>query len=176
MNLYCVIRYYATEVGQASLDQLFLKDEDPRKFEGLMPPERDVVLQLANGLEFIHSKQLCHRDLKPENVHIFPQPNGSPSVVKWAGFALFKPFDHLVRHTFSEVKGSPLWMAPELLKQFLEGSKSPVRESLKLADVFSAGCTIFFFLSGGFHPFGLPDQIMDNIKNWQIVYSDSKLL
>ena len=173
MNLYCVIRYYATEVGQASLDQLFLKDEDPRKFEGRMPTERDVVLQLANGLGFIHSKQLCHGDLKPENVHIIPQPNGSPSVVKWAGFALFKPFDHLVRHISSEVEGSPLWMAPKLLKRFLAETKSL---QLQLADVFSAGCTIFFFLSGGFHPFGLPDQIMDNIKNWQIVYSDSKLL
>ena len=144
-------------MDQALLDQLFLKDEDPEKFKGLMPTEKAVMLQLMNGLEFIHSKQLAHGDLKPGNVHIFSRQNGFPAVVKWTGLDLFKSLDQLGGCTLTEVKGNPIWMAPELLTLFLEGIKSPnssvVIKRLQLADVFSAGCTIYFFLSGGFHPF-----------------------
>ena len=58
------------------MDQLFLEDGNPRKFSGQMPTEKVVLLQLANGLNYIHSKNLVHRDIRPENVHIFPPLNG----------------------------------------------------------------------------------------------------
>ena len=156
------------------MDQMFLKEGSGKKFNGLMPTEKDVVRQLISGLKYIHSKQLVHGDLKPSNVHIFPRPDGLPAVVKWAGFALFKSLDQRGGYTLTEVKGSLIWMAPELLALFLEGFKSPVWKRLQIADVFSAGLTIFYFLSGGFHPFGKRDQIVDNITNWDAVNANSK--
>ena len=139
-----------------------------------MPTEKDVVRQLISGLKYIHSKQLVHGDLKPSNVHIFPRPDGLPAVVKWAGFALFKSLDQRGGYTLTEVKGSLIWMAPELLELVHKGSNSSGWERLQLADVFSAGLTIFYFLSGGFHPFGKRDQIVDNITNWDAVNAKSK--
>jgi len=72
------------------MDQLFLEDGNPKKFSGQMPTEIVVLLQLANGLNYIHSKNLVHRYIRPENVHIFPPLNGfGPAVVKSA-FGLLK--------------------------------------------------------------------------------------
>ena len=56
------------------MDQLFLKLGDSKKFKGPMPNDKVVIQQLADGLEYIHSKQLVHGDIRPENVHIFVLP------------------------------------------------------------------------------------------------------
>ena len=173
-----VCRYYVTEVSQASMDQLFLKDDNPKKFKGLMPTEKDVIQQLANGLEYIHSMQLVHGDIRPENVLIFVPTNNSPVVVKWAGFALFKQLDKLGGFALTHVKGSLIWMAPELLEIYLPSIESSIAitaawKRLQRADVFAAGLTMFYYLTGGFHPFGKRDQIVANIQRWTEVYLNS---
>ena len=171
-------RYYATEVSQASIDQLFLKDGNPNKFSVQMPTDKVFLLQLANGLEFIHSKQLVHGDIRPENVHMFPCSTGLPAVIKWAGFALFKPLcKREASYSVSELKGSLNWMAPELLKVLLEGMLRPSTAgvNLELADVFSAGCTIFFYLTRGHHAFGTDSAIITNIQNSNALLIESEL-
>ncbi|EFX68475.1 hypothetical protein DAPPUDRAFT_260025 [Daphnia pulex] len=60
----------ALELCDASLDRLFLLEDDPKKYRGPMPPETEVLLQLAKGLEYIHQMGLVHRDIKPQNVLI----------------------------------------------------------------------------------------------------------
>lgn len=161
------------------MDQLFLKDDNPKKFKGLMPTVKDVILQLANGLEYIHSLQLVHGDIRPENVHLFVPTNGSaPALVKWAGFALFKQLDKLGGCALTQVKGSLIWMAPELLELYLPSIKSSsataaVWKRLQRADVFAAGLTMFYYLTGGFHPFGKRDQIVANIQRWTEMHLNS---
>ena len=83
-------RYLALEFTVTSMDKLFLEGSHSNKFSVCLPSEKEVLLQLANGLDYIHSQQLLHRDIRPENVHIFPPLNQlGPAVVKWAGFGLF---------------------------------------------------------------------------------------
>jgi len=144
-----------------------------------MPTDKVFLLQLANGLEFILSKQLVHGDIRPEDVHIFPCSTGLPAVVKLAGFALFKPLcKREGSYSVSELQGSLNWMPPELLKSLLEGMLRPstagVRINLELADVFSAGCTIFFYLTGGHHAFGTETAIVTNITNSNAVLIESE--
>ena len=117
MLILCFFRYrfYATEVNQASMFQLFFRDENLKKFKGFMPSDKVVIQQLASGLEYIYSKQLAHGNIRPENVHIFIPTNSSPAVVKWAGFTLFKQLDKLGGCSLTIiVSGSLIWTAPEL--------------------------------------------------------------
>jgi serine/threonine protein kinase len=152
------------------MDQLFLEDGNPRKFSGQMPTEKVVLLQLANGLNYIHSKNLVHRDIRPENVHIFPPLNGfGPAVVKWTGFGLLKqlpPGGLYPINKSTGVKGSLNWMPPEML-DFLLDKKSSHSTGIfgcKENDVFAAGCLFFAYLTGGIHPFGTGLEIVANIK------------
>jgi hypothetical protein len=54
--VFCQIRYYALELCQASLDQLFKGNETQKKYRQKMPSEEEVCLQLAKGLEHIHDE------------------------------------------------------------------------------------------------------------------------
>ena len=73
------------------MNQLFFQDDDPKKLKVQMPSDRMILLQLANGLNFIHSKQLAHGEIRPENVRVFISSFNSSTVdVKWTGFGLFK--------------------------------------------------------------------------------------
>jgi len=152
------------------MDQLFFKLGDSKKFKGPMPTEKVVIQQLADGLEYIHSKQLVHGDIRPENVHIFVTMNGSPAVVKWASFALFKQLDKLGGCSLTQVKGSLIWMAPEMIELYLlkttSPSITPVWKRLQRADVFASGLLVFYYLTGGFHPFGKRERIVVNVQRW----------
>lgn len=90
------IRYFVLELCSASLDQCFLTDRDPKKYKGPLPSDVEVVLQLAKGLEYIHSKKMVHRNIKPENVMISAT---NPVLIKWSDFGLCKPVSH--KGTFS---------------------------------------------------------------------------
>jgi serine/threonine protein kinase len=57
-----------------------------------MPGEKDVCLQLAKGMEYIHENRLIHRDLKPHNVLIQVNSTGRVSM-KWADFEQCVPVD-----------------------------------------------------------------------------------
>ena len=160
--------YYALELCDASLDQLFLKDgisEDLEKYKGPIPTQEQVVFQLARGLIFIHNNDIVHRDIKPENVLIVSSPNGP--ILKWADFGLSRTVNLNGSYTMSGVKGTRKWMAPELLELDDEDSKlQNEHRGTILSDVFSAGCLFFYCLTRGTHPFGSrSSDIVDNIKH-----------
>ncbi|KZR97516.1 Uncharacterized protein APZ42_007562, partial [Daphnia magna] len=80
--------YYALELCDASLDKLFLKSDNPKRYNGAMPRRVDVFLQLASGLEHIHSKGCTHRDVKPQNILISKGHDVDGITIKWADFRL----------------------------------------------------------------------------------------
>ncbi|XP_059351755.1 uncharacterized protein LOC130694039 [Daphnia carinata] len=83
--------YYALELCAASLDQLFLEEDDPKKYNGCIPRQVEVFHQLAKGLEYIHSMKLIHRDIKPENILITQMPGEYEEIIiQWADFGLSK--------------------------------------------------------------------------------------
>ncbi|CAL1533140.1 unnamed protein product [Lymnaea stagnalis] len=66
----------------------------------------NFLLQICNGLAYLHHKAIVHRDLKPENVLLTSQGE-----VKIADFGLAKK----VRDIVTVCIGTPVYMAPEIL-------------------------------------------------------------
>ena len=106
------------ELCVASLDQLFLKSDHPRKYKGpALPPHLAVFLQLASGLEYIHCNGFFHRDIKPSNVLIFIDPNSNNQItMKWADFGLSNLVKQRETCTLIGIKGTEYYFAPELLR------------------------------------------------------------
>jgi serine/threonine protein kinase len=166
------ISYFATEVSLGSLDQLFLPSNHPKMLNVKIPTDKSFLLKLANGLDFIHSKNLVHGDIRPENVLVFSSSNSKTVSFKWTGFGLFKSVDEHGRYRMSQVKGNLKWMAPEMFQhlwRYGAHEHIPVTMMLKESDVFPAGCVFFFYLTGGLHPFGYGSDIVSNIRNWDRV-------
>ena len=140
-------RYFALELCQGSLDQLFLPDNDPRKYKGpRIPHNFAVLLQLALGLAYIHSKNLIHRDIKPENVLIHIDSTGDKITLKWADFGLSKSVNERGTCALS------YWLAPELL--LLEAQTNGQLRGTVKSDVFAEGLVFAYILLIGKHPYG----------------------
>jgi serine/threonine protein kinase len=137
-----------------------LQDFIDGKYKGPMPTDEQVLFQLANGLEYIHSMGILHRDIKPENILI---SKTKPVQMKWSDFGLSKPVNERGSCSLSEIKGTLNWMSPEELRMTeSEENVDHMRGSVK-SDIFSAGCVFIFFLLRGLHPFGMSFMIPSNI-------------
>ncbi|XP_065855791.1 calcium-dependent protein kinase 20-like [Euphorbia lathyris] len=94
----------------------------------------DLARLIVGVVEACHSLGVMHRDLKPENFLFVDHEEDAP--LKTIDFGLsvfFKPGE-----TFTDVVGSPYYVAPEVLKK-LYGPE---------CDVWSAGVIIYILLSG----------------------------
>ncbi|KAJ9127506.1 hypothetical protein QFC24_000915 [Naganishia onofrii] len=101
---------------------------------------RNFLGQLADALKFLRSKNLIHRDLKPQNLLLQPpteaeyasgHPLGIPMLkVADFGFARSLPAAALAE----TLCGSPLYMAPEILRYEKYDAK---------ADLWSVGALLF---------------------------------
>ncbi|XP_024084002.1 serine/threonine-protein kinase ULK3 isoform X2 [Cimex lectularius] len=90
--------------------------------------------QLALGLEFLRSKNVCHFDLKPSNLLLVTKPNLKLKIADF-GFA-----DFLSEETLKwTLRGSPLYMAPEILIYRYFNEKS---------DLWSVGIIMYECLLG----------------------------
>ncbi|KAF5731182.1 hypothetical protein HS088_TW19G00787 [Tripterygium wilfordii] len=88
---------------------------------------RSYTQQILSGLAFLHSKQTVHRDIKGANILV--DPNGR---IKLADFGMAK---HITGQSCPlSFKGSPYWMAPEVIKNS-NGCNLAV-------DIWSLGCTV----------------------------------
>jgi serine/threonine-protein kinase/endoribonuclease IRE1 len=163
----------------ASLDKLFLKENDPKKYSGPMPPETEVLLQLAKGLEYIHQMGLVHRGIKPENVLIRLNSTTRQVVMKWADFGLSKQVNERGTFTMSGVRGTHDYFAPEILKLLDEDSPTDNEDKKRgtvKSDVFAEGLVFGYFISGGVHPFGTTShQIQTNLRTNKPANLPSKL-
>ncbi|KAL9537335.1 hypothetical protein MBANPS3_011866 [Mucor bainieri] len=104
----------------------------------------DIVLhflgQLASGLKYLHDQNLIHRDIKPKNIFLVPPPAASATSVPDVklgdfGFAKALPKTSLAM----SVLGSPIYMAPEVLKGEPYNYK---------ADLWSLGVVLYELMTG----------------------------
>uniref|UniRef100_A0A2P2MV66 mitogen-activated protein kinase kinase kinase n=1 Tax=Rhizophora mucronata TaxID=61149 RepID=A0A2P2MV66_RHIMU len=88
---------------------------------------RSYTQQILSGLAYLHSKNTVHRDIKGANILV--DPNGR---VKLADFGMAK---HITGQSCPlSFRGSPYWMAPEVIKN---------SSGYNLAvDIWSLGCTV----------------------------------
>lgn len=103
---------------------------------------KNVMKQLFEAVEFIHSKHVAHRDLKPENILLDDDCN-----IKLTdfGFAqVISPSEKLY-----DLCGTPGYLAPELLRASMyEGADGYGKE----VDIWACG-VIMYTLLVGFPPF-----------------------
>ncbi|CAH8264194.1 unnamed protein product [Arabidopsis lyrata] len=94
---------------------------------------RRYVWCLVSALSHVHANGIVHCDVKSKNVLVF---NGSSSV-KLADFGSAVVFEKSTVQV--SPRGSPLWMAPEVIRREYQGPES---------DVWSLGCTVIEMLTG----------------------------
>lgn len=105
-----------------------------------------VGLQVAQGLKFLHERNICHNDIKPSNILLFS--NGR---VKLADFGIVRSFQ-----SADSVLGSPGYQAPEFLDD--TDSLDPRKE-----DVWSLGVTLYEMKFGRLPFFG--DDLFQIVKD-----------
>jgi serine/threonine protein kinase len=104
---------------------------------GLLPLEDVVriIFKTARALDFAHRKGIVHRDVKPKNVLLTSEQDVKLSDF---GVALLTHIDATDTQV-DGVVGSPLYMAPELLRE---------ENATNQSDVFSMGVMMYELLTG----------------------------
>jgi hypothetical protein len=118
---------------------------------GPLPARRAVQLtiQALAALEFAHGRGIIHRDVKPSNIMLARGPAGE-EIVRISDFGLAKSFRSAgssLLTRMGEVRGTPLYMAPEQFLNFRFVGPS--------VDVYAAGVTLYHLLTGSV-PFDTP--------------------
>ncbi|KAG0613633.1 hypothetical protein M758_6G117700 [Ceratodon purpureus] len=131
-----------------------------------IPKSVDLMLQIAEGLRYIHSKGMAHRDLNPKNILLlyadpplsspaivgkFSALENTPIVAKIADFGLTKVKNDSTEYGNQTLNtGTRRWMAPEVWKfpDTLEQPAPSVRFLPKKTDVFSFGIICSGILTG----------------------------
>ncbi|KAL7115134.1 hypothetical protein ACP275_04G165700 [Erythranthe tilingii] len=93
-----------------------------------------VAKTIAEVVRMCHQNGVMHRDLKPENfLFANKKENSALKVIDFGLSVFFKPGE-----TFTEIVGSPYYMAPEVLK----------RNYGPEVDIWSAGVILYILLCG----------------------------
>jgi tRNA A-37 threonylcarbamoyl transferase component Bud32 len=102
---------------------------------GLSPDDTvHLVDQIAEALDFAHSKGIIHRDFKPSNVLLDEMDN-----VYLADFGIAKVIGATAQLTGNAILGTPAYMAPEMATPDAVSS---------LIDIYALGVTIYQMLAG----------------------------
>ena len=178
--------YIALELCQASLSDIIDK---PHMFQELARAgEMDlprVLLQIANGLSFLHDLRIVHRDLKPQNILVTMGRDGKPRLLV-SDFGLCKKLEggqSSFGATTAHAAGTSGWRAPELLldddmrdgtmtmasthsdsSQLVSSDVMPNRRATRSIDIFSLGLVFFYVLTKGSHPFDCGDRYMREVN------------
>ncbi|KAJ6236625.1 serine/threonine-protein kinase tnni3k-related [Anaeramoeba flamelloides] len=73
--------------------------------------KKDISMDIALGIQYLHSYDLIHRDLKTPNILL-----DDKNRAKLTDFGLTKAVDTSNNVNMNTVVGTPRWMAPELLR------------------------------------------------------------
>jgi serine/threonine protein kinase len=103
----------------------------------------DILGQVLDALDYIHTRKIVHCDVKPDNIFITRDPyNRRLVVVKLIDFGVCRSLEPL--EPLQEISGDPRYMAPE--QALLEGPFD------HRADFYSLGVTLYEMVTGR-HPF-----------------------
>ncbi|KAI9677272.1 MAG: bifunctional endoribonuclease/protein kinase ire1 [Trizodia sp. TS-e1964] len=173
--------YIALELCPASLQDIVEKPQFEELASVSLANLPNALLQIAAGVQYLHSLKIVHRDLKPQNIlvgapkktRLDPDGTKKPRLLI-SDFGLCKKLEgdqSSFRATTAHAAGTSGWRAPELLvdddpnsHRLLSESSNDTsetgiidtlsnRRATRAIDIFSLGCVFFYVLSGGNHPF-----------------------
>ncbi|KAL7263326.1 hypothetical protein ACSBR1_001494 [Camellia fascicularis] len=133
-----IVQYYGTDKDESKLYiflQLVTKGSLLKLYQKYELRDSQVssyTRQILHGLKYLHEKNVVHRDIKCANILV--DANGS---VKLADFGLAKVTK---LNDVKSCKGTPFWMAPEVVKRRNQGYGLA-------ADIWSLGCTVLEMLT-----------------------------
>lgn len=138
-----IVQYLGTERTEDSI-HIFLEFVPGGSIASLLakfgPFQESVIKaytrQILRGLEYLHQKSIMHRDIKGANILV-----DKAGTVKLADFGASKKIEDLatVGSGCKSIRGTPYWMAPEVIKQTGHG---------RPADIWSVGCTVIEMATG----------------------------
>ncbi|XP_071963011.1 uncharacterized protein [Antedon mediterranea] len=98
-----------------------------------------IAMEVADGLRYLHARNVAHCDIKPTNVLIAADTANKLDVkITDFGLSMIKDYSDMAREL-----GTPRYSAPEVLRgEFLDTS------GMMMADVYSFGLVIFEISSG----------------------------
>lgn len=124
-NHFMVMEY----VEGNSLDDLLKKYK-------ILPPEFivPVFIQVLEGLQHAHRKNIFHRDIKPANIMLTPD-----GTVKLMDFGIAKIAGEQKMTQVNKIVGTVEFMAPELLQG---------KDASAASDIYASGVTLYELLCG----------------------------
>ncbi|XP_020219286.1 mitogen-activated protein kinase kinase kinase 5 [Cajanus cajan] len=142
-----IVQYYGSEIVGDRL-YIYMEYVHPGSLHKFMHEHcgtmtesvvRNFTRHILSGLAYLHSTMTIHRDIKGANLLV-----DASGTVKLADFGVSKI---LTEKSFElSLKGSPYWMAPELMKAAIKKESSP--DIAMAIDIWSLGCTIIEMLTG----------------------------
>ena len=108
-----------------------------------------ILWQVTEALEHIHSVGVAHRDVKPENLLLVDGTDGAS--VKLCDFGLSCELDASGEQSTAKLHGTVAYMAPEYLREEAHGAA---------VDMWALGVVLYILLSGR-HPFDLEGEADD---------------
>ncbi|KAG7595123.1 Protein kinase domain [Arabidopsis thaliana x Arabidopsis arenosa] len=129
-----IVQYYGSELSEETLS-VYLEYVSGGSIHKLLkeygsftePVIQNYTRQILAGLAYLHGRNTVHRDIKGANILV--DPNGE---IKLADFGMAR---HVAAFsTMLSFKGSPYWMAPEVVM-----SQNGYTHAV---DIWSLGCTI----------------------------------
>jgi serine/threonine protein kinase len=101
---------------------------------------RPLMVQMLQGISFLHARLICHRDVKPHNYLVVGRLQTGSAKVKLADFGIAKRFKP--GQLFKDQVGTPAFMAPEI---HLLPRRSPGYD--EKVDVWAVGVVMVFLLA-----------------------------
>jgi serine/threonine protein kinase len=138
----------------------------------------DMMLQIAEGVRYLHSKNLVHRDLKPENILVKHDNSGPETlmlaplvedfwIAKVSDFGTMKEKMESMAYVGQTMNvGTTMFMAPEMY-QLEDSAKRPERFHPMKTDVYSFALICFVVLTSESTPFPFEELMNPSVREFK---------